>query len=387
MRHTTRATLVASVAALALLAPTATPRPPQRRPRLPQAGRAVQVPDRGRPRRRRVVGRPLRHPDRAAGPAPRRQRHRRGRRHRGGARRDRALQRRHRRRRLLRPLRRRQSGRSRPSTAGRPRRWAMPRRRVRRPRDRASPTASPRPGHQRRLGRRARHPRHLAAGARPVGHPHRWRSPCGPAARLAREGFVVDQTFHQQTADNQERFAAIRPDPAAVPARRRAAGRSGRRSATPTSPTPTELLADAGPARRSTAGGSPDEIVDDRAADPPTTAQHRPAGAARASWSAATSPATDVVDRAPTHSGYRGYDVYGMAPSSSGGIDGRRGAQHPGAVRPRGHVRPGRAAPLPRGQRARVRRPGRSTSATPAFVDVPQRRPALVTGSPRSGPA
>ncbi|ANH38325.1 Gamma-glutamyltranspeptidase precursor [Nocardioides dokdonensis FR1436] len=31
-----------------------------------------------------------------------------------------------------------------------------------------------------------------------------------PAARLARRGFVVDQTFHDQTADNAERFAAFR---------------------------------------------------------------------------------------------------------------------------------------------------------------------------------
>ncbi len=32
-----------------------------------------------------------------------------------------------------------------------------------------------------------------------------------PAANLAERGFVVDETFHQQTVDNQERFEQIRP--------------------------------------------------------------------------------------------------------------------------------------------------------------------------------
>ena len=42
----------------------------------------------------------------------------------------------------------------------------------------------------------------------------------------------------------------------------------------------------------------------------------------------------DVRFPAPTQSRYRGLDVYGMAPPSSGGTVGRRGAEHPGAVRP-----------------------------------------------------
>ena len=73
----------------------AAPEPPTRTPGRPS-----------RQRRRRRLGRPLRHPDRAAGPQARRQRHRRRGRHGRGARRHRAVQRRHRRRRLLRALRR-----------------------------------------------------------------------------------------------------------------------------------------------------------------------------------------------------------------------------------------------------------------------------------------
>lgn len=63
-----------------------------------------------------------------------------------------------------------------------------------------------------------------------------------PAARLARRGFVVDETFRQQTVDNAERFAAI--DSTAElflpeePLPRSAAG-----SATPTSPRPTTCSA------------------------------------------------------------------------------------------------------------------------------------------------
>ena len=37
---------------------------------------------------------------------------------------------------------------------------------------------------------------------------------------MAARGFVVDQTFHDQTAANEARFADITADPQAVPARR-----------------------------------------------------------------------------------------------------------------------------------------------------------------------
>ncbi len=136
-----------------------------------------------------------------------------------------------------------------------------------------------------------------------------------PAARLARRGFVVDETFSQSTEDNADRFRAFTTTPRLfLPGGKaprvgsvfknpglartyRMLGRRGIRTfyrgplaaqmtrlvRNPPKSDSTELPVPAGYLRRS-------DLVDYR-----------------------------VVPRRPTHVDYRGYHVYGMAPSSSGG--------------------------------------------------------------------
>ncbi|SFC30699.1 gamma-glutamyltranspeptidase / glutathione hydrolase [Nocardioides terrae] len=136
-----------------------------------------------------------------------------------------------------------------------------------------------------------------------------------PATRLARRGFVVDQTFHDQTADNQARFAQFAStrrlflkggQPPAVGSRfrNRALART------------YDLIARKG-VDGLYRGRLARQIVH--------TVQHPPKVAG------ATLPATPgrmtlrdlrryrTIDRKPTRIGYRGLRIYGMAPSSSGG--------------------------------------------------------------------
>ena len=153
-----------------------------------------------------------------------RQRRRRGGRHGGGAGRHRALQRRHRRRRVLRLLRRQdQEG----HHDRRPRDGAEVLHRQGLPVDPATGLPYPStpwstPGS--RSGRRA--PRRC--GTRPprtFGTLEARCSCCKPAEQLAASGFVVDQTFHDQTAANAARFAPVPGHGRGLPARNGAAGR------------------------------------------------------------------------------------------------------------------------------------------------------------------
>lgn len=136
-----------------------------------------------------------------------------------------------------------------------------------------------------------------------------------PAARLAERGFLVDQTFRSQTADNEARFRQF--------------------------PATTRLFLPGGElprvgsvfrnrdlartyreiARRGTGSfydGALGQEVVDAVQDPPTVARPDlpvPPGYLRARDLADYR----VIAQAPTRVRYRGYDVYGMAPSSSGG--------------------------------------------------------------------
>jgi len=137
-----------------------------------------------------------------------------------------------------------------------------------------------------------------------------------PAIAVAERGFTVDATFREQTRQNQSRFAQFgstaelylpggqlpvvgstlrNPDLAAT---YRQISREGIRSLY------------GGPVGR--------DIV--------ATVQHPPVapGATidppRGLMTIGDLKGYRAVDRRPTHVGYRGYDVYGMAPSSSGGI-------------------------------------------------------------------
>ena len=130
---------------------------------------------------------------------------------------------RHRRRRLPRLLRRQDAQGHAPSTAGRPRPRRSPRP--------CSPTPTARPWTSTRSS--ARGCRSACPARRPSGTPrpatlrHALASAAlAPGERLARKGFLVDQTFHDQTAANAARFAKFPATAAAVPARRPAARRS-----------------------------------------------------------------------------------------------------------------------------------------------------------------
>ncbi len=136
-----------------------------------------------------------------------------------------------------------------------------------------------------------------------------------PAERLARKGFVVDDTFRSQTLQNQARFSAF-------PATKRLFLRGGDAPAVGSRFRNPELADTYRTlARRGTdwfySGRLGREIVS-AVQDPPTVPDPGlpvPPG----SMTLDDLASYRVLDQAPTHVGYRGYDVYGMAPSSSGG--------------------------------------------------------------------
>ncbi len=136
-----------------------------------------------------------------------------------------------------------------------------------------------------------------------------------PARRLARRGFVVDQTFHDQTADNQERFEAY-------------------------TTTPKLFLPGGKPPKVGSVFKNPDLAATYRRLQDRGVqwfySGHLAKEIAVATRRPPKSPSTDLpvpkgsmhkrdlegyraLKQKPTHSDYRGYDVYGMAPSSSGG--------------------------------------------------------------------
>jgi gamma-glutamyltranspeptidase/glutathione hydrolase len=141
------------------------------------------------------------------------------------------------------------------------------------------------------------------------------RDVLAPATRLAREGFTVDATFRQQTADNAARFRDFPAsaklflpggEPPAV----------GSTLKNPDLARTYEELSRKG-LRSLYRGGIAEDIV--------RTATHPPlaAGSARVArpgkLALADLRAYDVKHQAPTRTGYRGLGVYSIAPSSSGG--------------------------------------------------------------------
>jgi gamma-glutamyltranspeptidase/glutathione hydrolase len=136
-----------------------------------------------------------------------------------------------------------------------------------------------------------------------------------PATAVAERGFVVDQTFHDQTVENQERFAAVsstsdlflpggeapavgsvfrNPDLAAT---YRLLARGG-----------TDAFYEGQLARQIARTVQAPPVADDAALPVPA-----------GSMTTQDLASYEVVDRDPTVVSYRGYDVYGMAPPSSGG--------------------------------------------------------------------
>jgi gamma-glutamyltranspeptidase/glutathione hydrolase len=136
-----------------------------------------------------------------------------------------------------------------------------------------------------------------------------------PAADLANRGFVIDDTFHNQTLDNKARFSAIVPtakfylpggDAPAV----------GSLFKNKDLAKTYELLGRKGPSAFYTGpiAHEIEAVVKTPPKTPGTTLPVKPGY-----LSAADLAKYKVIKRDPTKVHYEGLDVYGMAPSSSGG--------------------------------------------------------------------
>lgn len=136
-----------------------------------------------------------------------------------------------------------------------------------------------------------------------------------PAIEVATRGFVVDETFRQQTLDNKLRFEAFTSTSGLfLPGGDAPAVGSVFRN--PDLAETYGLLAKEG-TEGFYSGPLADEIVANVQTPPKTsgTALPVPVGYMTAEDLAAY----EALDQDPTHVEYRGLDVYGMAPSSSGG--------------------------------------------------------------------
>jgi gamma-glutamyltranspeptidase/glutathione hydrolase len=136
-----------------------------------------------------------------------------------------------------------------------------------------------------------------------------------PAARLARRGFVVDETFALQTTENQPRFEAFTTTPEVfLPGGQVPAVGSVFRN--PDMARTYRQIAKRGPDWFY--GGALGREITAVVQSPPRSAATEfpvPAGYMRPR----DLREYEVIHRKPTKVGYRGYDVYGMPPSSSGG--------------------------------------------------------------------
>jgi gamma-glutamyltranspeptidase / glutathione hydrolase len=136
-----------------------------------------------------------------------------------------------------------------------------------------------------------------------------------PAARLADRGFVVDRTFRDQTKDNQERFEAYTTTPDLFLPKGKAP-KVGSVFKNPDLADTYRLLG-----RRGTEafyGGKLAREIVSAVRKPPKSKKTDlpvPKGFMRVS----DLEAYEALDQKPTKTDYRGLDVYGMAPSSSGG--------------------------------------------------------------------
>ncbi len=136
-----------------------------------------------------------------------------------------------------------------------------------------------------------------------------------PATRLAERGFVVDETFNQQTKDNEVRFAAF-PETSRLFLPGGAPPAVGTVFRNPDLAATYRLIAKRG--TRAFYTGPLARQLSRTVKNPPKTSTTKlpvPPGYLEPSDLARYR----VRQQAATRIGYRGYDVYGMAPSSSGG--------------------------------------------------------------------
>ena len=136
-----------------------------------------------------------------------------------------------------------------------------------------------------------------------------------PAEQLASKGFVVDPTFRQMTLENKARFAAI-PPTARLFLPGGDAPAIGSVFRNPELAKTYRMLGKSGMDAYYN-GPIADQIVDLVQSPPksPDTNLPVPPGFMERSDLADY----DAIERQPTHVGYRGLDVYGMPPPSSGG--------------------------------------------------------------------
>ena len=136
-----------------------------------------------------------------------------------------------------------------------------------------------------------------------------------PAIDVAEDGFVVDETFRQQTADNQLRFEAFTSTKdlylhdGTLP-------EVGSVFRNPDLADTYRLLANKG--MDAFYGGPLAKEIAKTVQNPPKS-KDTTLPVPKGSMSEKDLENYKVVDQDPTHVDYRGYDVYGMAPSSSGG--------------------------------------------------------------------
>ena len=136
-----------------------------------------------------------------------------------------------------------------------------------------------------------------------------------PAAQLARDGFVVDGEFRGQTSLNERRFRAF-PDTAALFLPGGALPEVGAKLVNPDLAATYEELGRRG-VEWFYRGDLAAEISATAAAPPADPAAGL--SVAPGLMTSADLGAYQVVDRPPTRIGYRGLQVYGMGPPSSGG--------------------------------------------------------------------
>lgn len=190
-----------------------------------------------------------------------------------------------------------------------------------------------------------------------------------PATRLAARGFTVDQTFRNQTLDNKTRFSAF-PDTAELFLPNGDAPVVGSRFRNPELARTYALIARRG--AQAFYRGALAEDIARTVQDPPkspTTTLPVPPG----SMTTRDLKGYEVRLQKPTKVSYRGHDVYGMAPSSSGGIAVGEALNILENHRLGGGTRTAQSLHLYLEASARAFADRAAYLGDPAFVDVPTR--------------
>jgi gamma-glutamyltranspeptidase/glutathione hydrolase len=139
-----------------------------------------------------------------------------------------------------------------------------------------------------------------------------------PAIGIAKHGFVVDQTYHDQTETNRPRLQAFTSSRALFLTRNGEAPAVGSVVSNPELAKTYEQIAHQGP--QAFYGGPIGAAVVQTADHPPVAPDSQLGFPVRSGVMTAGDVARYTAPlRAPTHVDYRGYDVYSMAPPSSGG--------------------------------------------------------------------